>query len=186
MRFKFLPWLVLVLSVAWSGCVSITKPADHRPAGSLEHVFQQIGRQVPELGSVGMISGIPASGQVWQGDEYVGGAFYLPNNVKHHPAGELPGEPAADFFVTITRYASAEDAQNNLSLGLLRNQGPQPREDYQGAALYRWRYASGGTANVVCHSGLYIVEINSYDEAASPWIMKVLDIVLTELPSSQP
>ena len=135
-----------------------------------------------------MTTGIPASGQVWHGEEYASGGFVLRQNTRYHPAGEFPREtkpvPYVDISVTITRYASSGDAQKDLKMGLLRNQGPQPKENYKGATLYRWLDSTGKTANVVCQSGLYIVEINPNSEGASPLTMKVLDVVLGELNST--
>jgi len=187
MKPKLLLGLALGLSGGWFGCSTSESP-HLTPVTSLPDVLKQIEQRVPELGAIGMTTGIPSSGQVWHGEEYASGGFFLRQNPRYHPAGEFPRETKpvlfGDIYVTITRYASSGDAQKDLKMGLFRNQGPQPKESYKGATLYRWLDATGKTANVVCQSGLYIVEINPNSEGAKPLTMKMLDVVLAELDSS--
>jgi hypothetical protein len=157
----------------------------------LQNVLNKIEQQVPEYGSIGMTTGIRSSGQVWHGEEYASGGFFLRQYPRYHPAGEFPRETKpvlfGDISVTIARYVSSGDAQKNLEMSLsLRQAAPPPKGIiYKGATLYRYLDSTGKTATVVCQSGLYIVEINPNSEGARPLTMKVLDVVLAELDSTR-
>ena len=90
-----------------------------------------------------------------------------------------------DIAVTIHRYASSGDEEQDVEKSLFRDRQERPatKEKYKGADLYRWR--SGG-GQVVCQDGLYVIEITPFREGASPVVMKVLDVVLAQLNSTSP
>jgi len=145
-----------------------------------------IEKDITELRSISMKSGVPSSGQAWRrGKEYARGAFVLRNNTRYHPAGEFPREttpvPYMDIEVTIIRFATSSEAQDELQNEMrLRPATPLPKENYRGALLCR--FTSGG-GTVICQSEQYVVEINPNIEAARPLTLKVLDVVLGQIGS---
>ena len=149
---------------------------------SLQNILAAAAAKVPELGVIGSIYEITPSGQVWHGEKSVSGEFLLRKNPRFHPWAAAP-VPFVDMSATIARYASVGDTQNELPKGLLRNQAYRSKESYRGAALYRWVDSTGGTSTVVCQSGRYIIEIDSYSDDARPLIMKLLDVVLAGIAS---
>jgi hypothetical protein len=186
MKSKLILCLALVLSGGLFGC-STSKPTNLNTATLLQNALTKIDQQVPELKSIGMSTGISSLGQAWHGEEYASAEFVLRKNIRYHPAGEFSHEttpvPYVDIYITITRYASFDDAQKDLERGLrLRQATPEPKANYKGATLYKYR-SGGGT--VICEDGLYVVEINPNSEGASPIVMQVLDVVLTELDSKK-
>ena len=187
-------YLALVLSGGLLGCSttsnrSVVTYAPVQLQNHAKEIFNKIEQQVPELGSTGIDAGTVSTSDVWHGDEYASGGFFLLKSPRYPPKefsrlkGMSSERPDLDLDVTIHRYASSGDAQQDLKKGLIRNQGPQPKEDYKGTMLYRWLYSTGKTGTVVCQSGLYIIEINPSNGDASPLVMKVLDVVLAELNS---
>ena len=197
---KIILCLALVLSGVLAGCSPTAQPpatATAKPSQiqkqveslpDLKTVLTNLESSVPEFGSIGMSTGIPSSGQTWQVEEYARAGFVLRKNPRSNPPGTFPREttpvPIVDLYITITRYASAGEVQKyikNSLFGIARSVSPEPKEEYKGAILYRY---SSGFGQLVCQSGLYIVEINPNCEGAMPLTMKVLDIVLAELDST--
>jgi hypothetical protein len=90
------------------------------------------------------------------------------------------GKPLPDLFVTIHRYASIGDTQQDLENSLRSREAGLPQKKiYKGAALYTY-HTGGGT--LICEDGLFVIEINPGNNAR-PFVMKVLDVVLDELNS---
>ena len=198
MKPKLILCLALVLNGCLIGCLIGCSTTSNRPAATYspvqlqnhaEEIFNKIEQQIPELGTTGIDAGTVSSSDVWHGDEYASGGFFLLKNPRYPPKeffrlnGMSSEKPLPDLLVTIHRYASSGDAQQDLKKGLFRNQGPLPKENYKGAILYRWLYSTGKTGTVVCQSGSYIIEINPNNGDTNLLVMKVLDVVLAELNS---
>jgi hypothetical protein len=153
----------------------------------LQDILMKIAQQLPELGAMGRTNGTSSPAEAWNGEEYASGGFVLLESPRY-PPGNFPGaprQPFQDLHITIHRYASSGEAQSDIEKSLRRRPATfQPRESYKGATLYRYLGASEGIMTAICQADRYIVEINSYSEGASPFIMNVLDVVLAELDSA--
>lgn len=187
---KLIFCLALVLSGGLFGCstTSIRPVETFSPAQLQNHakeIFNKIEQQVPELGSTGMTTGTLSSSEIWHGDEYASGGFFLLKNPTYiskefsRLKGMSSGIPGPDLDVTIHHYASSGDAQKDLERGFYSRPGTRPpKQIYKGATLYQYR---SGAGRVICKDGPYIIEINPGSGGASPFVMKVLDVVLAEL-----
>lgn len=189
--------LTLCLTIVLCGGLFGCSTTSNRPARAFsktplqdqgDEIFKKIEQQFPELGSTGMNSGTSSSSETWLGEEYATAGFFLLNNHRYvsEETSRLPGMPQRtphpDLLVTIHRYVSPGDAQQDLERGFRSMPGMRPpKQIYKGFTLYRF---SSGVQRVICQSGQYIIEITPIRDAANPLVAKILDVVLVELDST--
>jgi hypothetical protein len=78
--------------------------------------------------------------------------------------------------LNIRRFVSSGEVQRYLENTFRERPAvPPAREDYHGAAFYRYKSALGA---VICQEGPFVVEMNPRSERGGTLVMKVLDIVL--------
>jgi hypothetical protein len=189
MKPKLILCLALILSGGLFGCSTTSNRSveTFSPVQLQNHakeIFNKIEQQVPELGSTGMATGTSSPAEVWHGEEYASGGFFLLKNPTYISKGfsQLRGmssrKPLPDLYVTIHHYVSSSDAQQDVQNSLRLRQAALPqKKSHEGAVLYKY-HSGGGT--VICEDGPYVIEINPGNNGR-PFVMKVLDVVLAEL-----
>jgi hypothetical protein len=150
---------------------------------SVQDILRAVVAQLPELLTVGIRTGPPTPADAWLGGETAVAGFTLPKrstNSSDASASKGSKMKPADLHLTIARYGSSKDAQQAVEDSLrLRPAKFPPKKKYRGASLYRTPY---GVKNAICISGQFVIEIIPYGENADGLTMKVLDVVLSQLP----
>lgn len=161
---------------------STSKNLDSDDTACLRIIPKVLEREIPELRLLNMQGCEALHGQARQGHEHMQAVFALRDKTRYHPLGEFPREtkpvPYIDITITVTRFDSPKEAHDQITKEMRSRQAtPMPKEIYQGAWLYR--FTSGG-GTVICQSGQYVIEINPNSEAARPFTLILLDVVLAQ------
>lgn len=164
-------------------CPSTVLP-DASQRAFLRNALESIEQQIPELATARVITGLPSSASVWNGQERASAGFYLRANPRH-PAMKFSrgGESSlVDVHVALAQYVSSDEAKQDVEASLRQRAAvPPPARGYRDGVLFRY---SSGAGTAICQHREYVVEVWSSTESAQPFIMKVLDVVLNKIDSA--